>query len=101
MEMYQREVVALIAASGSRLGILHEHRLIDLWREYSQRQYDCCWVEADREEVYRFITWTNNQERLRREIIERTRGRNMERPRDLRRVSMLEAKGQQVAKRRR
>ncbi len=59
METYQRDAVALIRDSGARLSILHDHRLLELWREYSQRVYNTGWIKAYTQEVYRFVTWTN------------------------------------------
>ena len=61
--------MALIRASGARLSVLHDHRLVDLWREYSQKVYCCGWIEADRQEVYRFVTWSNNLCSISREIL--------------------------------
>ena len=61
--------MALIRASGARLGVLHDHRLVELWREYSQKGYCCGWIAADRQEVYRFVTWSNNLCGISREIL--------------------------------
>ena len=69
METYQREVVALIRASGARLKMLADHRLVTLWREYSQRVYRCGWIEPSREEGFRFITWTNSQTAISHEML--------------------------------
>lgn len=69
MELYQRETVALVRASGARLTVLHDHRLAGLWREYSQKVYHIGWTEASREEAYRFVTWSNNRPEINQEIL--------------------------------
>ena len=49
--------------------MLHDHRVVELWREYSQKVYCCGWIAADRQEVYRFVTWSNNLCGISREIL--------------------------------
>ena len=55
---------------------------MDLWREYSARQYRGGWIEADREEVFRFITWSNGQKGISQEILSALR----EKARDHKRI---------------
>ena len=59
MKTYQRGVVAFIRASGARVAILRDNQLLDYWRRFSQERYACISIEADREEVFRFVTWLN------------------------------------------
>ena len=49
--------------------MLHDHRLVERWREYSQKVYCCGWIAADRQEIYRFVTWSNNLCGISREIL--------------------------------
>ena len=79
VELYQRAVVALIRATGARLAVLHDHRLVDLWREYSARQYRGGWIKANRVEVFRFITWSNHLPGLSLEITRHLRVHGRER----------------------
>ena len=69
MELYHRETVVLIRASGARLLALHDHQLVSLWSEYSQKVYQHVWVEASREEVYWFVTWSNQQPEINQKIL--------------------------------
>ena len=41
---------------------------------YSQQRYFCGWIKGDRQEVYRFVTWSNGLCGISREILNAQRG---------------------------
>ena len=69
VQTYQRGVVALIKASGARVAVLRDSRLLEYWRRYSQECYARLSIEANREEVFRYITWLNGRPGINEEIV--------------------------------
>ena len=69
MQTSQRSVAALIRATGARIAVLPDGRLLEYWGKYSQAQYSRLCADASRDEIFRFINWLNNQPGIQEEVL--------------------------------